>query len=471
MNSSKMAKPMISTPFYGSKMTLISKLGNRYEGLLCHIDPNESTLTLSQVRSFGSEDRNVENKFAPMDKIFDYIKFNAADIKDLVVDQPPAPPLTEDPAIVQAHSTSSNSHASFSQLSSNNAGHSSSSLQQGSFQNNSSISGLMKHNQSQPSTSASSSNVQESVKPKPSTSIAQIVATGTNNSQPAPKNQPNKVLPQRNNANQSNRQFGGNNQQNNRNQRLETGGNSMGNRNLNRRPNTGNRSMNGPIRSGGSHFSRSFEMRFQQRQPTGFNNFNNRLQNNRNYVTRPPMKSSITIPDSEFDFEKAQDEFKQLEEKLANLKVNGDAPETTTDSSEEKTENEIPKENCYNKKKSFFDKISCEALEREKGNVKRLDWKAEQKLNSETFGIGAPIRRNGFKRFTGSMGGGGGNRFRKFNFPNRGVQRNPNNAGNGSNNRPNKPTSNGLSNSFNAGQSTSAGVAPSSSNIVSPAKN
>ena len=41
----------------------------------------------------------------------------------------------------------------------------------------------------------------------------------------------------------------------------------------------------------------------------------------------------------------------------------------------------------YDKKKSFFDSISCEALERSKGKMQRPDWKAEKKLNKETFGV------------------------------------------------------------------------------------
>lgn len=49
---------------------------------------------------------------------------------------------------------------------------------------------------------------------------------------------------------------------------------------------------------------------------------------------------------------------------------------------------------CYDKAKSFFDNISCEAVERAKGKQQRTDWRQERKLNTETFGVGS-TRRGG----------------------------------------------------------------------------
>merc|ERR1712215_487473 len=49
----------------------------------------------------------------------------------------------------------------------------------------------------------------------------------------------------------------------------------------------------------------------------------------------------------------------------------------------------------YDKQKSFFDSISCEALERSKGKLVRNDWRAEKRLNKETFGV-AGNRRYGY---------------------------------------------------------------------------
>lgn len=204
---------------------------------------------------------------------------------------------------------------------------------------------------------------------KAKTSSAQVVAsnsTAGGSAQTASKT-PNKQqqLPQRTNANQMSRSHV---QQNNRNQ---DGGSFMGNRpNFNKRLNTNIRSpMNGfNQRNGGQNFNRNFMNRFQPRQQSAFSSYNRR-QTNRNFVARQTPKPTISLPETDFDFEKAQDEFKQLEEKLANLKVNGDAPESTKEPAINNTEvsAEVTKDPCYNKEKSFFDKISCESLERERG--------------------------------------------------------------------------------------------------------
>lgn len=51
-----------------------------------------------------------------------------------------------------------------------------------------------------------------------------------------------------------------------------------------------------------------------------------------------------------------------------------------------------PQAQCYDKKKSFFDSISCEAVERSKGKMQRTDWRQERKINSETFGFSSNRR-------------------------------------------------------------------------------
>ena len=76
--------------------------------------------------------------------------------------------------------------------------------------------------------------------------------------------------------------------------------------------------------------------------------------------------------------------------------------------------NDEPAQVYYDKSKSFFDKISCEAVERSQGKVNKPDWKAEKKLNRETFGVaGNAGRRNfvpspGSGMFRGRGGYGGG---------------------------------------------------------------
>lgn len=99
----------------------------------------------------------------------------------------------------------------------------------------------------------------------------------------------------------------------------------------------------------------------------------------RNYGPRPlPHQTDpkMKLPEGEFDFEKSNLEFANLEEKLKELKVgeDGDLPEipgipasAITLASLEGESVGGDEEPCYNKTKSFFDSISCEALERQKG--------------------------------------------------------------------------------------------------------
>ena len=76
--------------------------------------------------------------------------------------------------------------------------------------------------------------------------------------------------------------------------------------------------------------------------------------------------------------------------------VNGGETEKKDDSGNETCagENEAEDDPGYDKRKSFFDNISCEAVERSKGKTQRTDWRQERKLNSETFGVSL-IRRGG----------------------------------------------------------------------------
>jgi len=51
----------------------------------------------------------------------------------------------------------------------------------------------------------------------------------------------------------------------------------------------------------------------------------------------------------------------------------------------------------YDKNKSFFDNISCEANERGQGKLGKPDWRKERQTNAETFGISANYRRGGYR--------------------------------------------------------------------------
>lgn len=62
-------------------------------------------LNFPLVRSYGTEDRVTDKPVAPRNEVYEYIIFRASDIKDLIVDDPPAAapaPGLADPAIIQA---------------------------------------------------------------------------------------------------------------------------------------------------------------------------------------------------------------------------------------------------------------------------------------------------------------------------------------------------------------------------------
>lgn len=142
---------------------------------------------------------------------------------------------------------------------------------------------------------------------------------------------------------------------------------------------------------------------------------------------QPGKKETLKF-DDDYDFEKANDQFQEIVNKLSRTKIDDGTEAPTEENGEEEVavedevveggeEGEIQDEDdevYYDKQKSFFDNISCEALERSKGKMVRNDWKAEKKLNKETFGVAGNRRygygggRGGFYHNRGGRGGGYG---------------------------------------------------------------
>jgi protein LSM14 len=184
---------------------------------------------------------------------------------------------------------------------------------------------------------------------------------------------------------------------------------------------------------------------------------NNRQQHERTDSTRGNSNSQSTLKFiGDFDFEKSNAEFDKnaIEDEIKkslSIKTNKDKDDETlntekekekekendqqpeqqqqeqqqTNSSANKLDPQQPQQEpnpdgYYDKQKSFFDRISCEATQKENTNARR-NWNEERRVNAETFGLkyrpvqqGGNYQRSGFRRNTGryqhSGNGGYGNR-------------------------------------------------------------
>lgn len=301
------------TPYIGSKISLISKLDIRYEGILYTVDTNDSTIALAKVRSFGTEDRPTPNPVEARDDVYEYIIFKANDIKDLIVCETPkvatlAGGLPYDPAIISVSAR----------------------------------------------TGSATANEQ------------QVSAGSSRSDTPHHRGSPN--LPQGNRAPGAGRNAAS---RGNRGNFLPTA-NAMG--------------------SGNRQFSNGYPR-------TGYNYAGQRHRNNHSVgIPRPREKLKF---DGDYDFEKANEQFQEEFSDMFKdkLKVDGEK-------SEEEQAEKVPEDTYYDKKSSFFDRISCEALEKAEGKSGRPDWKKERETNQETFGHSA-VRSLNYRRGFGQRGRGG----------------------------------------------------------------
>lgn len=80
---------------------MISKKNIRYEGTLYSINENDATVALQNVKSFGTEGREVSEGAAfvgPQDDVHPYLLFRGCDIKDLHVHETAAAAAAAKPA-------------------------------------------------------------------------------------------------------------------------------------------------------------------------------------------------------------------------------------------------------------------------------------------------------------------------------------------------------------------------------------
>ena len=68
-----------------AKIRIITNSDIRYEGILFKINPDEKTITLKNVKGFGTENRRPEKKVPASELMYEYIVFRSIEIKDLIV--------------------------------------------------------------------------------------------------------------------------------------------------------------------------------------------------------------------------------------------------------------------------------------------------------------------------------------------------------------------------------------------------
>ncbi|XP_055385563.1 protein LSM14 homolog A isoform X3 [Condylostylus longicornis] len=441
-------------PELGSKISLISKADIRYEGRLFTVDPQECTIALANVRSFGTEDRETQYPIAPQSQIYDYILFRGTDIKDIrVVNN--GMPHPNDPAIMQMQLPNGQHLMPHFPMPAINSPMTNYGAPFGGMGNIGGLggpgtgAGTSTNNTADLITGGSRSTTPVSLisRKSPSTDMGVQVNQQQTSQQSQQHHQNagnNRDAGHKRQHQQQNQRSG----QNNYRDRRDSGRMDQHHDNQNNYGNQRNRFQNrGNWNNRGGNNVNMMRNRGRGRTQNqsyfsqgGYRQGGIGLNKNR------PVKNTIKF-DQDYDFEQANNKFEELRSQLAKLKVsevesknsteqvNGETDTKKDDSGNETGAGEQEQDDDYvpvgyDKNKSFFDNISCEAADR---SIKKNDWRQERKLNTETFGISSTRRGN----YRGRGGTGGGSYYNR-NMNNGGYNRNyrPNNYNNrGRNNR------------------------------------
>ncbi|KAJ8948820.1 hypothetical protein NQ318_013472 [Aromia moschata] len=460
-------------PELGSKISLISKADIRYEGRLFTVDPQECTIALASVRSFGTEERDTQYPVPAQNQVYDYILFRGSDIKDIrVVNNVTHPQPLNDPAIMQLSVPPSLGGQPFQshpvlgpmgpQIGQFAGAYGSIGTMGGMAPGMGPGLGIQRDSRGlgnkpseliipgqEPPPSVLSPTVEPPRSSNDHASVLDLIGGSRSTTPASLSSRKSPTIDQGVQAGGSKRDD----------KKVVKPIQPPGQRNQQRKSSRERRDSRGD----GQSMSSSSKQIWRQQKPTrqsvwlsesskptysGLSRLpkqsvqsEGQLGQQRSYATqgRPrggfrtnqnqqnqstnKVKNTLKF-ENDYDFEQANTEFEELRSQLSKVKldeagststkseINGDVDKKDDSGNETgagETEQEEEHEVYYDKSKSFFDKISCEAVERAKGKSQRTDWRVERKLNSETFGVAATRRGNyrgrGSYRGSGYRGG------------------------------------------------------------------
>lgn len=303
--------------------------------------------------------------------MYEYIIFRASDIKDLLVEEPASQPHTlSDPAIVEAQSGTGASNAAFP---SSPREHTTTGSTSPAFPR------IKDFGSSPGSSSAPGVPIPVSSVGKSQTTLSNVFASGSagvigghrnqvgsRGASPGSRTKSPTSRDDHKNRDRSGGRNDGRGSFNTRRQQPTERSNNNNFRGENRNQNRDHvRPMGGGGGGGGGGFRGNQPNRTNQRSDWPSRPQQQQGQNQQSRPQRrPPMLDVRKL--EEFDFETANAEFEKLTKDVEDLKISGGG-DAKKEGEAQETKEDPESAETYNKSKSFFDSISCEALERQKG--------------------------------------------------------------------------------------------------------